>query len=109
MIAEKQLFEKIEKGLSNKLKKDGYSIVSTKYDEQAYGSRFTVWKSENEKLAIRLTWDGKESWYIVEESTYSATQEPICWLDLVIVPFERSNESVEYQTEILNAVVDEIE
>ena len=102
------IYDRIEYKLTQKLGMQGYHLTNTEYQEEAFGSRYTIWKNEERQFAVRLLWDGKESWFIVEESPYGKGQEPISWGDLVIVPFDKNIQNEKYNKEIVDAVVDEI-
>ncbi|UII25109.1 hypothetical protein LVD15_17575 [Fulvivirga maritima] len=108
MRAEKELFNRIEEKLQAKLELDNFKKTESKDEVLSFGSRFTVWKNMTEQLAIRLTWDGKESWFIVEESPFNEGAEPISWADLVIVPYDKQLESKDYNERTLKDIVDEI-
>lgn len=61
------IFGEIEIRLTLKLSMDGFQVHSQVSTPEDFGSRFTKWRKEVDKLAIRLIWDGKERWFSVEE------------------------------------------
>jgi hypothetical protein len=105
---EKEIFDEIEFVLTQKLDIASFYLSKTEYHKEYFGSRYTVWKNEREKFALRLTWDGKESWFILEESSFEESQEPTSWTDLIIVRFDRNIDNSQYFTEIIDAVINEL-
>jgi hypothetical protein len=108
MRPEKEIFDVMESGLSKILAKDNYKLAETEFHEGTFGSRYSVWKNDKEKYAVRLTWDGKESWFIVEESPFGESDNPISWADNVIVPFDRNVKDEQYFREIIDSVINEM-
>lgn len=109
MKPEKEIFEKIEAVLSKNLLADNYYADKSEFNASAFGSRYRIWKNDKSKFAIRLLWDGKESYFIVEESPFTVGQEPISWIDLVIVDFDKNKNDSEYFDEIVRFINSEIE
>jgi hypothetical protein len=98
----------LEESLSEILTKKGYSLTKSEYHKEAFGSRFVVWKNEVDKHCFRLIWDGRDSWFILEESPYVNDPEKVAWADVVIVPFDSNIDKQEYRTEVVSSITKEI-
>lgn len=102
------IFNHAENELSTKLLKDGFCLHKQVVSEEAFGSRYTVWINQKEKQALRLVWDGKEGWFVVEESLFSDNSEPNSWADIVLIPFDKTNTEEDYNESIIRELVDEV-
>lgn len=109
MKPEKEIFERIEAVLSKKLLADNYYLDNSELNESDFGSMYCIWKNDKSKFEVRPTWDGKESFLIVEESPFTVNQEPITWIDLVIVDLDPNKKDAEYFDEIVRFINSEIE
>jgi len=98
----------MKESLSEILTKRGYSLTKSEYHKEAFGSRFFVWINEDENHCFRLIWDGRDSWFILEESHYVNDPEKVAWADVVIVPFDSNIEKLEYRTEVVSSITKEI-
>lgn len=85
-----ELFSRIETQLSAKLTAENFNIYKQVSSPEAFGSRYTEWRNDLAKLARRLVWDGKEGWFLLEESPFTATQLPKSWTDIVIVQIDKA-------------------
>jgi len=105
-----ELYSKIENRLSAKLLPQGFlphAQVSTRGD---FGSRYTEWRNESDKFAVRLTWDAIKSWFLFEESPYNDAYDPISWIDIVLVPVDKSKVTdLDYASSVIDDLVNEVE
>lgn len=100
-----KIFNGIEIRLSAKLLTDGFQIRSQTSTPRDFGSRCTEWRNETSKYALRLIWDGKESWFLVEESTGA----PNSWADIVLVPVDKTKVTdVSYSSSVIEDIVNEV-
>lgn len=100
--------ELIKESLNNTLSKKGYQLIKQEYHKESFGSRFFVWVNRNDKHCLRLIWDGKDSWFILEESPYVNDFEKVAWADVTIVPFDSNVENADYKKELINSIIEEI-
>ena len=103
-----ETYKLVKKELNTKLSNQGYSIKTDEYHKESFGSRNCVWVNMDELFAIRLVWDGRDSWFILEESPASKIQENFAWADIGIFPFDVNNTELSYRTEIVKSIVNEI-
>jgi hypothetical protein len=98
----------LQESLNEILASKGYSLTKSEYHKELFGSRFFVWKNEVDKHCFRLIWDGKDSWFILEESPYVNDPEKVAWADVIIVPFDSNIDSKEYRAEVVSSITIEI-
>jgi hypothetical protein len=104
----KKTSELIKEAVSSILMTKGYSLRDSQYHEESFGSRFYIWINNAKKHCYRLIWDGRDSWFILEESPYVGNPDKVAWADVVIVPFDSNVDSPNYRLEITNEIIDEI-
>ena len=95
--------------LYEKLQSDNFQKTESENHTESFGSRYTVWKNFETLYALRLIWDGKDSWFIIEKSPFTKKSEPNSWADLVIVPLDDSKIGLDYKQQIINDLINEIE
>jgi hypothetical protein len=103
-----ETYEAIENELTHKLQSDNFQKTKSENHPESFGSRYTIWKNVETLYALRLIWDGKDSWFIIEESPFTEKSEPNSWADLVIVPLDDSKIGLEYKQQIINDLINEI-
>src|SRR5688500_3272413 len=74
-----QIFEKVESQLSELLKLQQFTVHEQKIDHEAFGSRYIIWINDQDKEAIRFLWDGKERWFVLEESPVAENLKTWSW------------------------------
>lgn len=104
-----ETYEVIENELTKKLQSDSFQKTESENHTESFGSRYTVWKNFETLYALRLIWDGKDSWFIIEESPFTKKTEPNSWADLVIVPLDDSKIGLDYKQQIINDLINKIE
>jgi hypothetical protein len=104
-----KIFNEIEIRLSAKLLTEGFQIHSQISTPKDFGSRYTEWRNENDKYALRLIWDGKESWFSIEESPLTKTSAPNSWTDIVLVPVDKTKVTdVSYSFSVVEDIVNDV-
>ena len=103
-----ETYKAIENKLTKKLLSDNFQMTESKNHPESFGSRYTVWKNFETLYALRLIWDGKDSWFIIEESPFTKKTEPNSWADLVIVPVDTSKTGLDYKQQIISDLINEI-
>ncbi|MCD2425508.1 hypothetical protein LQ567_22175 [Niabella pedocola] len=98
----------IESELSKRLEQQNFKLSQSEISKDDFGSRYCTWKNFDELTAIRLVWDAKESWFLVEESPFSLNKEPVSWADLVLVPINRSEINQHYLQQLADDILNEI-
>jgi hypothetical protein len=104
-----ETFLLIESKLLEKLKEQNFSLSDSKITEDDFDSRYSIWKNYAELIAIRFVWDGKESWFLIEESPFTLNNEPNSWADIILVPFKRTNVDEGYQEQLIEDILSAIE
>jgi hypothetical protein len=103
-----RIFMQAESEISTKLLREGFCLQKQVISEEAFGSRYTVWMHQKDRQALRLVWDGKEGWFVVEESPFSDNSEPNSWAEIVLVPFDKTNTENTYNESIIRELVHEV-
>ncbi len=103
-----ETYVSIENELTEKIYSDNFRKTEYEIYPESFGSRYTIWKNFETFCAIRLIWDGKDSWFIIEESPFSKNSEPDSWADLVIVPLDSTKIGLEYKQQIIQDLINEI-
>jgi|AntRauMFilla1563_2_1112583.scaffolds.fasta_scaffold00304_6 hypothetical protein len=98
----------LQKSLNEILESKGYALTKSEYQKEAFCSRFFVWKNEANKRCFRLIWDGRDSWFILEESPYLKDTEKVAWADVTTVPFDSNIINSDYRTEAISSIAKEI-
>jgi len=97
-----QAYTKIKDALNIKLALQGYRMVHEQHNDKVFDSRYTIWS--NNEDALRLTWDGKESWFILEVADQLPLSVITAWDEIVSSPYNpRKNDAV-----YLNGICKEI-
>ena len=99
-----RIFSQLQSRLNEKLIGEGFRVVER---EQSAGQIFIIWVNDQE-LAIRLSWQEKESWFIIEESPLIANLDPSSWADICIVPCDPKIDHPQYDQEIVEAMIQEL-
>ena len=103
-----ETYEAVENELTKKLQSDNFQKTESENHPDSFGSRYTVWKNFETLYALRLIWDGKDSWFIIEESPFTKNSEPNSWVDLVIVTVDNSKTGLDYKQQIIHDLINEI-
>lgn len=100
--------EQLKEAVNSILVNKGYSLKDSQYHEESFGSRFFVWINKTKKHCYRLIWDGRDSWFVLEETPYSDNPDKVAWADVVITPFDSNVDKPEYRLEITSDIINEI-
>lgn len=76
----------------------GFSEKDHTANPGAFGSRYITFADDQE--FIRLTWDGKERWYVLESVPLSPTIFESGWADILLQFFKPEQESIKVIEEI---------
>ena len=104
----KTAYKLIVSRLDERLSVKGFEMISNEHQEEIFGSRFCIWVSEKEKLAIRFIWDGRESWFVLEESPVLNRRSNYSWADIGLFPFDVENFTDEYQMDVSDSILSEL-
>jgi len=63
----KHTWQQLVERLTTRFSSEGYQVVHFQHDDLVFGSCFMIWSDNID--ALRLTWDGKECYFVLEEST----------------------------------------
>jgi hypothetical protein len=99
-------FEQVTVALNLKLKKQGYSVVHQQAEDQVFNSRFIIWS--NNEDALRLTWDGKERWFILEVAYTLPLSALTAWDEIIITPFDPAKDDEHYIVTISAEILDSL-
>ncbi len=81
-----QAYQQIKDCLNAKLTLQRYLIVHEQHDDKVFASRYVIWS--NNADALRLTWDGKESWFILEIAHSLPLSVLTAWEDIIDAPYD---------------------
>jgi hypothetical protein len=81
-----EVFQAAERGITLALG-EGFKIVKHVYSPESFGSRYTDWQSTSDRRAVRLIWDGRDSWFSIEECPLSRVGDPASWSVIEVIPF----------------------
>ena len=88
--------------LTARFNSEGYQVVQEHHHDQLYGSCFIMWS--NNLDALRLTWDGKEYCYILEETELPITASTP-WQTIIISSFDFEKHDQIYANSIIQDVM----
>lgn len=92
------IFSAIQDSLLPSLERAGFTCADERYDEQVFGSQFTLFRSSF--AHVRLTWDGKDRCLILECDRLAGERRPGPWLDLYIAKLQDLEHSDELSDEL---------
>ena len=78
-------YNQIKLALTHKLTSQGYLPVHEEHHDAVFDSRYIIWSNNSE--ALRLTWDGKENWFILEITEDLPIRTLTHWDEIVLTPF----------------------
>jgi hypothetical protein len=84
MISTETAFEKILQSIKPILIEGGFWEVERKSHPEAFGSCYITFKDEKE--FIRLVWDGKEGWFVIESMPIDSITPG--WVDILLQFFK---------------------
>ena len=82
----------------------GFRETASRYDEAAFGGRHTTFDRGDQE--IRLAWDGKESWFVLDARPESHRRFPHGWVDLTRQRFDRVKADTQWVSEIVEDLTD---
>lgn len=85
MISTESAFEQILEAIESPLTQGGFSKVEEKSHPEDFGSRHTTFGDGEE--FIRLTWDGKGGWFVLESIPASSVTFESGWADILLQSF----------------------
>lgn len=98
----KQTWQHAVERLTAKFSSEGYQVVHFQHDDPVFGSCFIIWS--NNEDALRLTWDGKECWFILEETLLPITlQSP--WQEIIVTPFDPDEHDTLYAKNMIEDII----
>jgi hypothetical protein len=89
MILRSAAFDPILDALQPELAAGGFELVEARGHPEAFGSRYATF-GDGARL-VRLVWDGKERWFVLEgddASHYRLSSGGPVWVDLTLQRFE---------------------
>jgi hypothetical protein len=81
----KQTWQQLVERLTTRFTAEGYQVVHFQHDDMVFGSCFIIWS--NNEDALRLTWDGKECWFVLEETLLPILTQNL-WQEIIVAPFD---------------------
>jgi predicted aspartyl protease len=98
------VFDAVKTGLTERLRPQGYLPVEELSNDPVYGSRHVIWS--NNVDVIRLTWDGKESVFVIEVCDVLPLTIHSKWTAISLTLFNPALESKAYVTDTIKRVID---
>jgi len=86
MISVGEAFLRVEAALQPLLDTGEFPHVASRQDTDAFGSRFAVYESD--RSGLRLTWDGKEPFFVLESDRLPNETTAGPWIDLTLQRFD---------------------
>ena len=83
-------YEKVLSSVEPHLRSTGYSLLEDMKPPQTFGSRCTTFGNGSER--IRLIWDGKESWFLLERVSETAEDMIRGWEEIKLVDIDPRHE-----------------
>ena len=96
MISPEIAFEQILHSIKPILIKSGFSEIERKSHPEAFGSCYITFSDERE--FIRLVWDGKEGWFVIESMPVSSLTPG--WIDILLQFFKPNTDDSSVTEEI---------
>jgi hypothetical protein len=94
----KEAFERIRDTIQPILLENGFTEVEEKYYPETFGSCYIMFQKG--KQHIRLTWDGKEHWFVLEHIPALSMAFVSGWVDILLQPFKPEQNGTETVDEI---------
>lgn len=85
-----QTYQQVKSAVDGKVAHKGYIIVDEKYHPEAFGSRYVTWSNKID--AIRLIWDGKDEWFILQSANKLPFDWTADWKQLTYIPYLREHD-----------------
>ena len=98
MISTETAFEQILGAIESPLTQRGFSKVEEKSHPEAFDSHYTTFGDGKE--FIRLTWDGKEGWFVLESIPASSVTFETGWADILLQFFKPRQDGSKVVAEI---------
>jgi hypothetical protein len=86
MISTEVAFRQILEAIELPLRRSGFSKVEEKSHPESFGSRYITFGDGEE--FIRLTWDGKQEWFVLESIPASSVTFETGWADILLQFFK---------------------
>lgn len=80
------MFDELDRGLGQLLQAAGLVRGETASHPEAFGSRYSVYVGPH--FSLRLTWDGKEGWFVLECDRLPGAASPGPWVDLSLQRYD---------------------
>lgn len=107
MISGGAAFDQILDALSPDLVAGGFELVEAREHPESLGSRYATF-SDGRRF-VRLTWDGKEQWFVLEgddEPEYRPESGHLVWLDLTLQRFDPWQADSKWVAEVIEDVTE---
>lgn len=102
----KQTWKQLVTRLTERFNAQGYQVVHEQNDDMVYGSCYIIWS--NNEDALRLTWDGKESWFILEETILPLSPTDL-WTEIILAPFDTDMPDPVYAKAIIRDILESLD
>jgi hypothetical protein len=101
-----QAYLQIKDALSIKLGSEGYQVVHEQSDDPVFDSRYVIWS--NDEDALRLMWDGKEGWFVLEVADALPLSSITAWDEIILVSYDSLTQDTNYHNEITQKIIDSL-
>jgi hypothetical protein len=86
-------FEKVRKMIQSILLKHSFTKIEEKFYPEIFGSCHVIFQNPQEQ--IRLIWDGKEHWFLLESISDLPETYKSGWTDILLQPFKPGHDRPE--------------
>lgn len=100
------LYQQLKATITHKLNEQGYETVHEQHDDIVFDSRYIIWSNNEE--ALRLTWDGKEGWFILEVTSILPLSAHTVWNEIKIVPLNEGGFNVHYSESLVEEMLNSL-
>lgn len=98
----KHTWQQLVERLTTRFSSEGYQVVHFQHDDLVFGSCFIIWSNDID--ALRLTWDGKECCFILEETMLPLSSKNR-WEEIIEKPFDPDEHDEMYAQLIIRAFI----
>lgn len=102
MISGSSAFDEVLAAIRPTLDAHGLAPVEAREHPEAFGSRYAVFGDG--RRAVRLVWDGKEQWFLLEGEPRLGEAPVPMWLDLTLQRFDPRRADARWVAEIIEDV-----
>jgi hypothetical protein len=102
MISGEVAFDRVLEAIQPVFLAHGLHLIEEERHPEAFGSRHTTYGDES--LHVRLVWDGKEQWFVLEVDESPGRTAWPGWIDLTLQRFDPQQATSKWVDEVIEDV-----